>query len=115
MRPGKNDVAVLYQISGLQLTELQKYTGDMCDAFGLDERIYKYKSTGSYLDITSPASYRSDKGDLPELSIANPPDQRKLIIGQLFLSAWFLNVASGSTATGCVTLLSKGKSLRESL
>lgn len=53
MRPGKNDVAVLYQISGLQLTELQKYTGDMCDAFGLDERIYKYKSTGSYLDITS--------------------------------------------------------------
>ena len=45
MKPGKNDVAVLYQISGLQLTELQKYTGDMCEAFGLDDRIYKYKGT----------------------------------------------------------------------
>ena len=39
MKPGKNDVAVLYQISGLQLTELQKYTGDMCEAFGLNDRI----------------------------------------------------------------------------
>ena len=45
MRPGRNDVAVHYQISGLQLTELQKYTGDMCEAYGLDGRIYKYKGT----------------------------------------------------------------------
>ena len=45
MRPGKNDIAALYQISGLQLTELQKYTSDMCEAFGLEDRIYKYKGT----------------------------------------------------------------------
>ena len=45
MRPRKKDVAVRYKISGLQLTELQKYTDDMCEAFGLGGRIYKYKGT----------------------------------------------------------------------
>ena len=45
MKPGKNDLAVLQKISGLQLTELQKYTGDMVETFGLDERIYKYKGS----------------------------------------------------------------------
>lgn len=73
------------------------------------------RSQGAHLDITPPSSYQSDKGDLPELSIANPLHQRKLITGQLFLSACLFNVASGSTATGCVTLLSNGRSLRESL
>jgi len=32
-------------ISGIQLKELQKYTGDMCEAYGLDAKIERYKGT----------------------------------------------------------------------
>ena len=29
----------------MQLKELQKYTGDMCEAYGLDNKIERYKGT----------------------------------------------------------------------
>ena len=40
------------------------------------------------------------RGYFPKPSVANSSHQRKLITGQLFLSAWLFNVGSGSTATG---------------
>ena len=43
MKPRRNDVAVQCQISGLQLTELQKYTDHMIEAFGLNSKIERYK------------------------------------------------------------------------
>ena len=45
MKPGKNDIPVKVKISGKQLEELQKYTIDMCESFGLDRKIEKYKGT----------------------------------------------------------------------
>ncbi len=43
MKPGKNDIAIRFKISGKQLEELQKHTWQMCEAFGLDTRIANYK------------------------------------------------------------------------
>jgi hypothetical protein len=43
MKPGKNDIPIRYKISGRQLEELQKHTGAMCEAFGLDRKIDNYK------------------------------------------------------------------------
>ena len=43
MKPGKNDIPVKVKISGRQLTELQKHTWQMCEAFGLDHKIDNYK------------------------------------------------------------------------
>ncbi len=45
MKPGKNDIPIKVKISGRQLEELQKYTVDMCEAFGLDRKIENYKGT----------------------------------------------------------------------
>ncbi len=45
MKPGKNDVPIKLKISGRQLKELQKHTWHMCEAFGLDTKIEKYKGT----------------------------------------------------------------------
>ncbi|MEA1934401.1 MAG: hypothetical protein U9N60_08230 [Thermodesulfobacteriota bacterium] len=45
MKPGKNDIPVKVKISGRQLIELQKHTWQMCEAFGLDRKIEKYKGT----------------------------------------------------------------------
>jgi len=45
MKPRKHDVPIKLKISGRQLEELQKYTVDMCEAFGLDRKIEKYKGT----------------------------------------------------------------------
>ena len=45
MKPEKGDIPVRIKISGLQLAELQRYTGDMCEAYGLDGKIEKYKGT----------------------------------------------------------------------
>ncbi len=45
MKPGKNDIPIKRKISGRQLKELQKYTWQMCEAFGLDRKIEKYKGT----------------------------------------------------------------------
>jgi hypothetical protein len=50
-----------------------------------------------------------------QAGMSNPGNYRRLMMGQPFLSAWALRVASGSTATGWVTFLSKGKSFSESL
>ena len=47
--------------------------------------------------------------------MSNSGNYRRLMMGQPFLSAWALSVASGSTATGWVTFLSNGRSFRESL
>ena len=47
MKPRKNDVAVQCHISGLQLTELQKYTDYMIEAFGLNRKIKSYKGKRS--------------------------------------------------------------------
>jgi hypothetical protein len=41
----KGDIPVHIKISGLELTELQRYTGDMSEAFGLDGKLQKYKGT----------------------------------------------------------------------
>ena len=43
MKPGKRDIPVRVKISGVQLDELKKYTGDMIEAFGLDKKIANYK------------------------------------------------------------------------
>ena len=43
MKPGKGDVSVCMKISGLQLTELKRYTVEMCEAYGLDGKIERYK------------------------------------------------------------------------
>jgi hypothetical protein len=45
MKPEKNDIPIKVTISGKQLEELQKYTVDMCEAFGLDRKIENYKGT----------------------------------------------------------------------
>jgi hypothetical protein len=45
MKPGKHDIPIKCRISGTQLEELQKHTGQMCEAFGLDRKIDKYKGT----------------------------------------------------------------------
>ena len=45
MKPGKNDIPIKRKISGRQLEELQKYTGHMCEAFGLDNKVANYKGT----------------------------------------------------------------------
>jgi len=45
MKPGKNDIPIKIKISGRQLEELQKYTWQMCEAFGLDRKIENYKGT----------------------------------------------------------------------
>jgi hypothetical protein len=43
MKPSKNDIPVRLKISGRQLEELQRHTGSMCEAFGLDRKVDNYK------------------------------------------------------------------------
>ena len=43
MKPGKNDIPIKIRITGIQLEELQKYTWQMIEAFGLDTKIDNYK------------------------------------------------------------------------
>lgn len=43
MKPGKNDKQCKILITGQELEELQKFTGDMAEAFGLDRKIENYK------------------------------------------------------------------------
>ena len=45
MKPGKNDRRYKIKIAGLELQVLQKLTGLMCEAFGLDNKIDAYKGT----------------------------------------------------------------------
>jgi len=45
MKPGKHDISIKRKISGRQLEELQKHTCQMCEAFGLDIKIEKYKGS----------------------------------------------------------------------
>lgn len=45
MKPGSRDIQVKMLIAGEELEELQKHTGSMCEAFGLDCRIEKYKGS----------------------------------------------------------------------
>jgi hypothetical protein len=45
LKTGKGDLQAHVRISGLQLTELQEHTGAMCEAFGLDRKIERYKDT----------------------------------------------------------------------
>jgi hypothetical protein len=45
LKPGKNDVQYKILITGQELIELKKFTGGMCEAFGLDDRIERYKGT----------------------------------------------------------------------
>lgn len=45
MKPGKRDVAIKIKISGRQLEELKEHAWQMCEAFGLDTKITKYKGT----------------------------------------------------------------------
>ena len=42
MKPGRNDLPIKIKISGRQLEELQKYTWQMIEAFGLDTKIDNY-------------------------------------------------------------------------
>ncbi len=43
MKPGKNDIPVKIKITGIQLSELQRHTWHMIEAFGLDSKIDNYK------------------------------------------------------------------------
>ncbi len=45
MKPGKNDLPVKIKISGRQLSELQRHTWHMCEAFGLDRKVENYKGS----------------------------------------------------------------------
>lgn len=45
MKPGKNDIPVRIKISGMQLTQLQRQSVHMIEAFGLDSKIENYKGT----------------------------------------------------------------------
>ena len=42
MKPGPNDVKLTILITGDELHELKRFTGDMAEAFGLDLRIEAY-------------------------------------------------------------------------
>ncbi len=43
MKPGRNDIKLNILITGRELEELQRYTCDMAESFGLDKRIDEYK------------------------------------------------------------------------
>ena len=43
MKNGKNDKQYKILITGQELEELKKFTGDMVEAFGLDRKIEKYQ------------------------------------------------------------------------
>jgi hypothetical protein len=45
VKPGKGDFRFRVKISGLPLEALQEHTGCMCEAFGLDRKIERYKGT----------------------------------------------------------------------
>lgn len=45
MRPGSRDREHAILITGRELEELKRFTGDMADAFGLDRRIERYRGT----------------------------------------------------------------------
>ena len=45
MKPGSKDKRHYILITGQELIELKKYTWAMCEAFGLDLKIEKYKGT----------------------------------------------------------------------
>ncbi len=45
MKPGSRDYRHKILIQGKELQELQRHTGDMCEAFGLDRKIENYKGT----------------------------------------------------------------------
>lgn len=43
MKPGSRDRKYQILITGLELEELQRFTGDMLEAYGLDRRIENYQ------------------------------------------------------------------------
>ncbi|MCI5130750.1 MAG: hypothetical protein D3904_04345 [Candidatus Electrothrix sp. EH2] len=43
MKPGSRDIKLQIKISGEELSELQRHTWQMSEAFGLDTRIANYK------------------------------------------------------------------------
>lgn len=43
MKPGPHDLPIRRKISGRQLVELQKHSGHMIEAYGLDAKIDTYK------------------------------------------------------------------------
>ena len=45
MRPGRKDKRYFTRIDGQELAELQQYTWDMAEAYGLDKKIERYKGT----------------------------------------------------------------------
>ena len=45
MKPGSRDHRHKLLIQGRELQVLKTYTGEMCEAFGLDRKIEKYKGT----------------------------------------------------------------------
>ena len=47
MKPGSRDKPYRILITGRELEELKRFTGDMAEAFGLDERIAKYQGKRS--------------------------------------------------------------------
>ena len=45
MKPGSKDIKLNILITGEELTQLQRYTYQMAEAFGLDRRIDNYQGT----------------------------------------------------------------------
>jgi hypothetical protein len=43
VKPGSKDRKATILITGLELDELQRFTGFMAESFGLDRRIYNYQ------------------------------------------------------------------------
>lgn len=51
MKLGSRDIKIKMLIAGEELEELQKHTWSMCEAFGLDRRIEKYKGNSWLLSL----------------------------------------------------------------
>lgn len=45
MKPGKRDVPVRVRIDGAELDALHELTAHLCESFGLDRRIERYRGT----------------------------------------------------------------------
>ncbi len=71
MKPGSREKRYPFLITGRELTELQKFTGDMAEAFGLDRRIESYKGTRPLL------LYRWDLDCLEDVTAMALDDDRE--------------------------------------
>src|SRR3954454_6067271 len=71
MKPGRRDIRHKVLIAGDELRELQRHTGSMAEAFGLDRKIEAYKGTRPIM------LYRWDLGGLMDVVETELNDPRE--------------------------------------